>query len=157
MEELARKRRKMNTKKYRASVAPTIENKAGSDASPRSWWRTMRAEDFDASTAIALRQSVAAVALLDEPSWHRATSGDAAAAIGLALRLDPDRATDMTYDLVMTVLAACAAENNPAACLAMSHVMRRRLGKSASRLATSWLVRAFRKLLDRDERVGKQP
>jgi hypothetical protein len=145
----------MKTMKHRAGAAPTIMDEAHPRVSPLSWWRTMRAEEFDASTAVALRGCIAGVAMLDRAGWQRAISGDAAAAIGLALRLDPDRTTDVGYDLVMTALGACAAEDDPAACLAMSHVMRRRLSAGAgSRLATGWLVRAFHKVLDHDKPAG---
>jgi hypothetical protein len=53
------------------------------------------------------------------------------------------------FDLVMTALAVCAADGNAAACLVMSHILRKipGAGKTEARIATSWLVRAFDKVL----------
>lgn len=119
--------------------------------SPLALWRTMKAETFDTSTAVVMREAISTIAIIDEPTWRAAANGDAAAAAGLALRLHPDRATPLAYDLVMTAVAACAAEGNAAACLVMSRVVPRRCGagKKDARIGTSWLVRAFASALDR--------
>ena len=123
---------------------------------PLTWWRTMKAETFDATTAVVLREAISAIAIIGEPMWRAAANGDAAAATGLALRLHPDRATPIAFDLVMTAVAACAAEGNAAACLVMSRVVRRRrgAGKREARIATSWLVRTFASALDRRHEGG---
>jgi hypothetical protein len=123
---------------------------------PLTWWRTMRAEQLDATAAIVLRKSIATIAIIDEPSWRAAAIGDVAAAVGLALRLDPARATPIAFDLVMTALAACAADGDSTACLAMSFVLRRRPGasKSEARIATSWLVRSFAGVLRKRRNGG---
>lgn len=73
------------------------------------------------------------VAIIGEPAWAGAVAGDAAAAIGLALRLDPHTASPAIYDLVMTALLACAAEDDAAACLAMSHLLRSSPGGDKAR------------------------
>lgn len=119
--------------------------------SPLAWWRTLKAETFDATTAVAMREAISTIAIIDEPTWRAAANGDAAAATGLALRLQPDRATPLAFDLVMTAVAACAAEGDATACLVMSRVLRRRrgAGKKEARIATSWLVRTFAAALDR--------
>ena len=111
-----------------------------------SWWRTIRADSFNAATAMALRNAMANIAIMREPTWHEAAKGDAAAAVGLALRLHPNT-SPMIYDLVMTALAACAADDNAAACLAMTQVLRQSPGacRTEARLATSWLVRNLKK------------
>jgi hypothetical protein len=118
--------------------------------SPLAWWRTMRAEAFDAPTAVVMREAISTIATIDEPTWRAAANGDAAAATGLALRLHPDRATPLAFDLVMTAVAACAAEGDATACLVMSRVLRRRrgAGKKEARIATSWVVRTFAAALD---------
>src|SRR5262249_52984014 len=107
--------------------------------------------------ARSLRQTLSAIAIIDEPTWPRAVEGDAAAAIGLALRLHPQRSSLTGYDLVMSALAACAADGNGAAALVMALGLRRRAGAGAAeaRLATGWLVRCMlvrtsRRLADRD-------
>ena len=113
--------------------------------SPLALWRTMEAETFDETTVVVMREALSTIAIIDEPTWRAAATGDAAAATGLALRLHPDRAAPIAFDLVMTSVAACAAEGNAAACLVMSRVLPRRrgAGKKDARLATSWLVRTF--------------
>jgi hypothetical protein len=116
---------------------------------PIKWWRTLPADGFDSSRKSVLRATLSTIAILDEPTWRSAAGGSAAAAIGLALRLNPDRSTSTAYDLIVTALAICAAEGNAAACLVMSHILRRipGAGKAEARLATSWLAQAFSKVL----------
>jgi hypothetical protein len=118
---------------------------------PLGWWRTIPAEEFDPSRVKVLRAMLSTIAILDEPAWSSATDGDAVAAIGLALRLNPARSTSTAYDLIMTSLAICATEGNAAACLVMSHILRKipGAGKTEARIATSWLAHAFNQLLDR--------
>jgi hypothetical protein len=116
---------------------------------PTKWWRTFHAEEFDQSRVSILRTTLSTIAILEEPTWRSAAGGNIAAAIGLALRLNPDRSTSTAYDLIVTALAICAAEGNAAACLVMSHILRRipGAGKAEARLATSWLAQAFSKVL----------
>ena len=90
---------------------------------PMAWWRTMSAKRLGPPCAKPLREALATIAILGEPAWPAAVRGDPSAAIGLALRLNPQRSTNAAYDLVMTAVAACAAEGNDAACLVMSHVL----------------------------------
>lgn len=122
-----------------------------------SWWRNMHAGRFNAATAKLLRETVAAVAILGEPAWGAAVAGDARAAIGLALRLNPKTTSPAAYDLIMTVLLACAAEGDAASCLAMSHALRRSpgAGRAEARIATSWLVRSFVKLIPPKTETGR--
>jgi len=119
--------------------------KSPQGAATLTWWRTKPAEAFDGSTAEQLRRLLSTIAILEVANWRAAADGDSAAAVGLALRLDPQRVTLNGLDLVMTALAACAAEGDPAACLTMAHCMRRFFpsSKREARLATSWLVRTF--------------
>lgn len=122
-----------------------------------SWWRNMPADLFDASTAKLLRETVAAVAILGEPAWDAAVAGDADAAVRLALRLNPKTTCPAIYDIIMTALLACAAEDNAAACLVMSDVLRRcpGAGRAEARIATSWLVRNFAKTMSPKTKAGR--
>jgi hypothetical protein len=124
-------------------------------APPIAWWRTIRADHFNAATAKLLRNAIANVAILGEPAWREAAEGDAAAAIGLALRLHP-HTSPMIYDLVMTALAACAAEDSGAAGMAMSRVVYQcpGAGRAEARVATSWLVRSFGKIAPSQKKAG---
>jgi hypothetical protein len=116
----------------------------------------MSAEAFDAPTVSMMRKTLSAIAMIDEPTWRAAANGDASAATGLALRLHPDRATALAFDLVMTAVVACAAEGDATACLAMSRVLPRRrgAGRRDADIATSWLVRTFATTLVRRRKGG---
>ncbi|KQT15189.1 MAG: hypothetical protein ACOY3N_09820 [Bradyrhizobium sp.] len=122
---------------------------------PLLWWRTIRADHFNVAAAGALRASIANVFIPGEPTWRDAADGDEAAAVGLALRLHKGT-SPVTYDLVMTALAACAAEDGAAACLAMAHMLRGfpGAGRAEARIATSWLVRSFMKTTSSEEETG---
>jgi hypothetical protein len=122
---------------------------------PTKWWRTFHAEEFDQSSVSILRTTLSTIAILEEPTWRSAAGGNVAAAIGMALRLNPDRSTSTAYDLIVTALAIGAAEGNPAACLVLAHILRRipGAGKVEARIATSWLTHAFCEVLSR--RAGK--
>lgn len=117
---------------------------ARDSAPPLAWWRTMEAQAFDATAAAAMREAISTIAIIDAPTWRAAVAGDAAAAAGLALRLHPDRSTPLAFDLVMTAVAACAAESDATACLMMARVvpLRRGAGETEARIAASWLTRA---------------
>lgn len=137
-----------NTKKVSRGAGELRPSRKNSEPlPPLSWWRTIRAEHFDTTIAKLLREHIAMVAIIGEPAWDAAVAGDTAAAIGMALRLNPDAASPVIRDLVMTALLACAAEDNAAACLTMSHALRSfpGAGRTEARLATSWVVRNFMK------------
>jgi len=94
------------------------------DQAPLKWWRILPADGFDRSRVTILRTTLSTIAILEEPTWRSAAGGGAAAAIGMALRLNPDRSTSTAYDLIVTSLAICAADGNAAACIVMSHILR---------------------------------
>ena len=58
-----------------------------------AWWRTIPAEEFVSSRVTILRAMLSTIAILEEPAWRSAAGGNASAAIGLALRLNPARST----------------------------------------------------------------
>src|ERR1700722_9360332 len=74
------------------------------DQAPLKWWRTFPAEEFDRSRVTILRTTLSTIAILEEPTWRSPAGGSAAAAIGMALRLNPDRSTSTAYDLSVTAL-----------------------------------------------------
>ncbi len=134
---------KTNPKPRKSTRPKTTE--APLPPQPFGWWRTKRAELFDAPMAVAMREALATIVILGEPNWRAAAAGDASAAVGLALRLNPERSTATAYELIMTALAACAVDGDAGARLAMSFVIRRmpNAGKPEARIATSWMVRGF--------------
>jgi hypothetical protein len=114
-------------------------------------WRLAPAAAFDVMALREMRATLSTIAILEEPTWRSAAGGNAAAAIGLALRLNPARSTSIAYDLIVTALAICAAEGNAAACIVMSHILRKLpgAGNAEHRIATSWLVHGFKEVLSR--------
>jgi hypothetical protein len=104
-------------------------------------WRTVPAHGFDAARRAAVTDCMRRTSSTIKV-WRDAIGGDAASAIGLALRMDAVRITPRT-DLTMTVLLACALGGSAGAALVLSHLIRRMAieGTAKGRLATSWLVR----------------
>lgn len=119
--------------------------------SPTGWWRTIAAPNFHLMALGAMKAAIEKVEVLGEPRWRDAVAGDAAAAVGVALSLKRQDVAPGMLDLVMTALVICACEGNATACIVLSNVIRRlpNGGKRGARVATSWLMRAFRPLADR--------
>jgi hypothetical protein len=65
------------TKTKKPVVRRARENRGVRDepTPPLRWWRTIRADAFDASTARILREAIAAVAIIDEPTLRDAANG----------------------------------------------------------------------------------
>jgi hypothetical protein len=115
------------------------------------WWRLTPATAFDAIALREMRAALSKINMLGEPRWKDAATGDAAASIHIALSMRRKKSAEARYDLAMTALAVCAADGNAAACLVMSHILRKipGAGNAESRIATSWLVHAFSEALSR--------
>ncbi|MCA1536716.1 hypothetical protein I6F21_29760 [Bradyrhizobium sp. NBAIM03] len=115
------------------------------------WWRSTRADNFHAPALSQMKAAVANVAMLAEPRWREAASGDAAAAIAIVLAMGVQNSHALKFDICMTALVVCACEGDAASCLVVAWVLRR-LPKATARekrLATSWSVRAIRPFLAR--------
>lgn len=115
------------------------------------WWRSTRADNFHVPALGQMKAAVANVAMLAEPRWRDAASGDAAAAIAITLAMGVQNSHALKFDICMTALVICACEGDAASCLVIAWVLRR-LPKARTRekrLATSWTVRAIRPLLAR--------
>jgi hypothetical protein len=118
---------------------------------PTGWWRSVAAPNFHPMALGAMKAAVEKVEMLGEPSWRDAVAGDAAAAVGMAILFERQKAVPGKLDLVMTALVICACEGSGSACVVLSNIIKR-LPHSTdreARVATSWLVRAFRPLADR--------
>jgi hypothetical protein len=98
-----------------------------------------------------MQAAVEKVEMLGEPHWRDAIAGDAAAAVHMALHFDRQKASPGKFDLIMTALVIRASEGNATACVVLSKIIRRlpNAGEREARVATSWLMRAFRPLADR--------
>lgn len=130
-------------------VANRVPVAAG--CSPITWWRSIAAPNFHLMALGAMRAAVEKVEMLGEPRWRAAIAGDATAAIGLALEMHRQDALRERFDLIMTSLVICACAGDAAACLVLSGAIRRlpSAGPREARLATSWLMKAFRPLAER--------
>jgi hypothetical protein len=120
--------------------------------SPTGWWRSIAAPNFHPMALGAMKAAVEKVEMLAEPSRRDAVAGDTAAAVGMAILFDRQKAAPGKLDLVMTALVIiCACEGNATACVVVSNIIRRlpNSGEREARVATSWLMRAFRPFADR--------
>jgi len=101
------------------------------------------ADQFSSTQIAAIRQSLAAIALIDEPRWSAALAGDAAAAVGVAVRSMPVERITCRTDMVMSALCLSALLGSAAACLVLGHILKQvgTFDPAAKRCAASWLVR----------------
>jgi hypothetical protein len=106
------------------------------------FWRTVPADGFDAARRAAVTDCMHRTSSTIKV-WRDAIGGDAASAIGLALRMEAAPRITPRTDFTMTVLLACALRGSAGAALVLSHLIRRMPieGSAKNRLATSWLVR----------------
>jgi hypothetical protein len=111
------------------------------------WWRSTRADNFHALAVSRMRSAVIDVAMLGEPRWRDAATGDADAAIAIVLAMGVENSHSLKFDICMTALVLAASEGDVASCLVVAHVLRHlpNGGRREKRLATSWLVHAMRR------------
>jgi hypothetical protein len=140
---------KVSTNKRSAIAANTVPVAPG--CSPTKWWRGIAAPNFHVMALSAMQASIEKVEILGEPRWRDAVAGDAAAAVGMALLFNRHKASQGKLDLVMTALVINACGGDATACVVLSNVIRRLpgAGKREARIATSWLMQAFRPVADR--------
>jgi hypothetical protein len=113
----------------------------GSDIPPLHWWRSLPASAFTAAHLAVIRRAIAGFSYIGEPRWPLAAKGDAAAAVGVALRaIKHHEKPTPSIDLVMSALVRCAIEGSHTACLVLDHALARLSddGPSSEALAASW-------------------
>jgi hypothetical protein len=139
----------MNVSTNKRTVANGIPVAPG--CSPTRWWRSIAAPNFHAMALGAMQAVIEKVEMLGEPRWHDAVAGDATAAVAMALLFNRQKASPGKLDLVMTALVINACDGNATACVVLSNIIRRLpgAGEREARIATSWLMRAFRPVADR--------
>ena len=114
------------------------------DAGPAAAWRTHAPGALGPSEAAELARMVASASILGEPLWLSARTGDAAAAVAVAIRHVRSCGADSTAsDLVMGNLLLMAergaASAPPVLAFALRALARRRAGdRRLSRLAALW-------------------
>jgi hypothetical protein len=109
---------------------------------PLSLWRTLRADEFEASDLAAIRGLLANTVLLGQPKWRGAVAGDVPSAVAVAVSFMPVNKITVQVDIAMTALIRCAAEGDFAAAIVAANILRNlpaamRLHR---RIATSWFV-----------------
>lgn len=108
---------------------------------PLHWWRHLPAESFTAAHVVVLQRAISGIGMVSEPRWPAAVRGDAAAAIGIALRTMKRRGTPgAIIDLHMSVVLLSAIKGDPAAVLVLATMVVRSGAKSDKEaLKRSWL------------------
>ena len=112
---------------------------------PMRWWRYHLAQDYDRRTVCHMRSYLAKIEIVGDTQWLDAATGDATAAIGMALKYRPLHGHRREFDLAMTALAIIALRGSTRARVVMS-TMLRWLPDGAEaevRVADSWLMLAF--------------
>ncbi|GJD37221.1 hypothetical protein QO012_001551 [Methylobacterium aerolatum] len=112
---------------------------------PLPLWRTRLPTDISEAELAAVTRAVSSAAILHERRWPAARSGDAAAAVAVAVgRLRGPGPEGAVSDLVMSnLLLVARRDGDPAARMVLSHALRalaRRRGRGAGlvRLADAW-------------------
>jgi hypothetical protein len=109
---------------------------------PLSLWRTLRADEFEASDLAAIKGLLANTALLGQPKWRGAVAGDVPSAVAVAVSFMPVDKITVQVDIAMTALIRCAAEGDFAAAIVAANILRNLPGamRLHRRIATSWFV-----------------
>jgi hypothetical protein len=118
-------------------------------------WRTVPAHGFDFMRRAAVTECMRRTSSTIDV-WRKALGGDAASAMGMALRMEiPSEITART-DFVMTVLLHNALRGSTGAALVLSYLLRRMPIDDVlrRRLATSWLAHNMRLALREIEGVS---
>ncbi|WGS20183.1 MULTISPECIES: hypothetical protein [unclassified Bradyrhizobium] len=96
-------------------------------APPTHWWRIRSPHDFSMRDVGAIRQALLKTDLVSDCDWFRAVGGDAAAAIGIAIKgLKSHGMRNPVTDAVVSAVLCCAVEGNPAAKVVMISALWRR-------------------------------
>jgi hypothetical protein len=107
------------------------------------WWRTRPAEGFRAADLETLRDALFHATKSTDPLWKAAVHGNAAAAIGFAVRVVwRGERSGISRDAALSAVLACALEGDAAAIFLLSAALRRPGGCGVRRasLAGSWLI-----------------
>lgn len=107
------------------------------------WWRTLKADELELCDVTKLRQCMQGFQILREPGWSDAVRGDAAAAIGIAVRVAlMQPCIEPVLDLVMSAVLGPAVEGNGAAQHFLAYMVRRHAAADpvAESIALSWIA-----------------
>lgn len=96
-------------------------------APPTHWWRIRSPHGFSKKDVRAIREALLKTDLVVDCDWLWAVGGDAAAAIGIAIKgLKSHGMKNPLTDAVISAVLCCAVEGDPAAKVVMLSALRRR-------------------------------
>jgi hypothetical protein len=107
------------------------------------WWRTLAADELELRDVTHLRRCMQGLQILGEPGWNDAVRGNAAGAIGIAVRVAVKQpCIEPVIDLVMSAVLGAAVEGNGAARHFLAYMVRRRVAVDplAESIALSWIA-----------------
>lgn len=119
-------------------------------APPTHWWRIRSPDDFSSKDVRAIRVALLRTDIVNDADWFRAVGGDAAAAIGIAIKtLKSHGMRNPVTDAVISAVLCCALEDDPAAKVVMLSVLRRRakIDPTCYGLRLRWLHKRFHDVL----------
>lgn len=99
-----------------------------------AFWRCFSSDEFSTERRTRVEAFVVRAAIAD-PRWRRAASGDAAAAIGIALSRYTNF-SDVAFDVAATAVLLCALRGDPAARVVLGAMLRNH--RVVDRIASSW-------------------
>ncbi|MGZ5172239.1 MAG: hypothetical protein ACXWCY_32910 [Burkholderiales bacterium] len=107
-----------------------------------SWWRARPAHAFKEIDVVIARHFLRKSAIIGEPHWFLGATGDAAVALGVAIRIQRQgRPNQVLLDLAMTAVLCVALEGHTPAALLLSSSLKRRAGIEplCEALSDTWL------------------
>ena len=107
------------------------------------WWRTLPADELELRDVTQLRRCMQGLQILGEPGWSDAVRGDAAGAIGIAVRVAVKQpCIERVVDLVMSAVLGAAIEEDHGARHFLAHMLRKRVAADppAESIALSWIA-----------------
>ncbi len=118
-------------------------NDGSNHPTPLVWWRSLPADKLEVGDVGRLRRAMRGLQIFGEPGWNAAVSGDAAEAIGVAIRVAVTKpCIEPVVDLVMSAVLGAAIEEDHGARHFLAHMLRKRgaVDPLAESVAASWIT-----------------
>jgi hypothetical protein len=114
---------------------------AGVGMPPLQWWRVLPADAFTPVHLATIRRCMSGIGMIGEPRWPDAVNGDAAAAVGIALKTINRRdALGAIIDLhASTLLIPALAGDGAAIAVLIAMIDRHPEALGKEQLSRSWL------------------
>jgi hypothetical protein len=117
-------------------------NDGSTHPTPLAWWRSLAADELEVGDVSRLRRALRGLQIFSEPRWNAAVTGDAAEAMGVAIRVAVTKpCIEPVVDLVMSAVLGAAIEEDYGARLFLAHMLRKRVAADplAESIALSWI------------------